>query len=199
MDYMYAQVWTLNLLAFLFGPLLPSLFIYAFFGFIILDTTVRLRIAYSVKRFPNYDDSLNQTNMIMISFSAYFYSITASELYSNKAVFENKVSPNKSASVYNSSFDDLAPDDNTILTPGIIFSYFTLAILILSTYYLLSYLFYSCCPAFDYFPKCCLSRNWKLNKKVIVKRLPNFYAVLSNEQSESMLIEEVQTRKRTGI
>lgn len=59
-EYMYAQIWTICLVTFLFGPLLPQLFIYGFLGMLILDLTVRLRIAYSVRKFPKYDDKLNQ-------------------------------------------------------------------------------------------------------------------------------------------
>ena len=67
----------------MFGPLLPQLFLYGFLGFIILDQTVRLRIAYSVKRFPKYDDSINQTTILLISYGAYLYALVGSWLYSN--------------------------------------------------------------------------------------------------------------------
>lgn len=83
MDYMQAQAYILTLLAFMFGPLLPQLFLYGFLGMIILDQTVRLRIAYSVKRFPKYDDSINQTTILLISYGAYLYALVGSWLYSN--------------------------------------------------------------------------------------------------------------------
>jgi len=52
MDYMQAQTFILSILAFIFGPLLPQLFIYGLLGMVLLDQTVRLRIAYSARRFP---------------------------------------------------------------------------------------------------------------------------------------------------
>ena len=146
-----------------------------------MDTTVRLRIAYSVKRFPNYDDSLNQTNMILVIFAAYLYGITGARLYSNQEVFMNKVKTNKSASVYNATDDHSLDETAGTLTPGILFFYLNLTIGVMIIYYLISYCFFRCCPRFDYCPKFCLSRNWKLNNKVIVKRLPSFYDVLSEE------------------
>ena len=54
---------------------------------LILDTTVRLRIAYSVKRFPSYDDSLNQWNMLWLKYCAIIYCLTAAKIYSNQSVF----------------------------------------------------------------------------------------------------------------
>lgn len=41
-------------MAFVFGPYLPVLFLYGFIGMLILETTIRLRMAYSVRRFPKY-------------------------------------------------------------------------------------------------------------------------------------------------
>ena len=57
-EYQIAQVWIIVLLAFVFGPSMPVIFIYSFFGLFILYITTRLRIAYSVRRFPNYDNKL---------------------------------------------------------------------------------------------------------------------------------------------
>lgn len=158
---------------------------------LILDLTVRLRIAYSVKRFPIFDDSLNQANLTWINYCAYFYAFMAARLYSNQAVFENKVVANKSASVYNSIDDHTIGLTYSELTPGFLFVLTYLMITIVTIYYLLSYIFFECCPRFDFCPKCLLTRYWQLDKKVMVKRLPSFYTILSDEQRETLLIEEV--------
>ena len=101
--YIYVQTWLLCFLAFLFGPMVPALFLYGFIGLLINDIIVRVRIAYTVRRFPKYDDNLNQMSLIGLSYSIFFYLISAFALYSNEQIFANQVNANKSASSYNSA------------------------------------------------------------------------------------------------
>lgn len=54
-EYQYATVWILCLMAFTFGPLMPLMFLFSLMGLLILYVTLRLRIAYSIKRVPSYD------------------------------------------------------------------------------------------------------------------------------------------------
>jgi len=54
---------------------------------LILDLTVRLRIAYSVRKFPKYDDMLNQSNIKALKAISIVYCITGARLYSNQQVF----------------------------------------------------------------------------------------------------------------
>ena len=158
---------------------------------LILDTTVRLRIAYSVRKFPNFDDSLNQWNLVMISYCAYLYAFTAARLYSDPKVFLNIVEPNKSASVYNANIDHSVNETLGTLTPGILFGYTELIILVITCYFVLSWLFFNFCPSCDFCPKFYLSRYWKLDKQVMTKKLPSYYDILSEEQREALLIEEI--------
>ena len=137
---------------------------YGFLGMIILDQTVRLRIAYSVKRFPKYDDSLNQTTILLISYGAYIYALVGSWLYSNQNVFENKVFANKSHSVYNSFKDHDLSDTLFTMTPGTLFV-LTYTILGLGIcLYLFNALFFFCCPKCDCLPKQGYARYWKLTR-----------------------------------
>ena len=102
LEYIYSQTNLLCVLAFMFGPMLPVLFIYGFIGFLINDIIVRIRIAYTIRRFPKYDDSLNQ--LYTISSSVIFYAFTSITIYSNDQIFWNKVNYNDSASSYNAAY-----------------------------------------------------------------------------------------------
>ena len=84
LEYIYSQSWLLCYLAFLFGPMLPVLFIYGFVGMLINDVVVRIRIAYTIRRFPKYDNNLNQLSLIGLSYSIIFYIVSAVVLYSNE-------------------------------------------------------------------------------------------------------------------
>lgn len=180
-DYMYAQIWTLSLMAFLFGPLLPSLFLYGFFGMLILDLTVRLRIAYSVKKFPRYDDSLNQWNLFWLRESAVFYLISASYVYSNQHVFQNVVYVNKSANVYNPDLDHSQRAVNySQLNPGTIFVIAIQLYVLSRVYRLVSFTFFKICPRLHCCPKIGSDHYWGLEDEVLTKCVPNFYEALSD-------------------
>lgn len=71
-------------MAFVFGPFLPVLFLYAFVGMIILDTTIRLRVAYSVKRFPKYSADINLYMLFLLRYFSLFYCVSAGAMYSNQ-------------------------------------------------------------------------------------------------------------------
>mmetsp|Transcript_3989 Transcript_3989/g.5281 ORF Transcript_3989/g.5281 Transcript_3989/m.5281 type:complete len:93 (-) Transcript_3989:357-635(-) len=70
---------------------------------------------------------------------------------------------------------------------------------IFGAYFMLNFSFATFCPKYDCIPKAGLSRYWKLEKQITVKKLPSFYDVLSDRQKEAMLIEEIQSRKRANI
>ena len=131
---------------------------------LILDFTVRLRIAYSAKRFPKYDDSINQTTILIISYCGYIYALLGSWIYSNQAVFENKVYPNKSHYIYNAVVDHDLDTTLTSLTPGYLYVLTCYILIIAITYLAVSALFFFCCPRFDFLPKISMSRYWKLRK-----------------------------------
>ena len=82
--YINSQSWLLCWLAFLFGPMLPVLFIYGLIGMLINDVVVRIRIAYTMRRFPKYNNSLNQINLIGLSLSIFSYIFSGVALYSNE-------------------------------------------------------------------------------------------------------------------
>ena len=80
---MYAQIYIINLMAFVFGPFLPVMFVYALLGMLVLEVTNRLRIAYSVKRFPKYDEKVNLWMMTNLKIMPFAYSLMAINTYSN--------------------------------------------------------------------------------------------------------------------
>ena len=90
-------------MAFLFGPLLPVIFLYGLLGMFILYITLRLRIAYSDRRIPNYSSDTNEIFFKALgSGPPIAFILVSAWVYSNQQVFENTVLPNKSHSVYNS-------------------------------------------------------------------------------------------------
>ena len=60
-------------------------------------------------------------------------------------------------------------------------------------YYTLLY-----CPC-GFCPKLGHAKYFNWHKKAIVKSCPPFYEALTDSQREKMLLEEIGTRKRTGI
>ena len=82
----------------------------------------------------------------------------------------------------------------TQINPGTIF-YILNGILILSGFYYYVLLY---CPC-DFCPKLGHAKYFNWHKKVIVKSCPSFYEALTDCQREKMLLEEIGTRKRTGI
>lgn len=110
-EYQYAQIWTILLVAFTFGPLMPIFFIYAFLGLFILDVTLRCRIAYSVRRFPIYDQKMNKAMLFGMRYLPLIYYINSSWFYSNQQLFKNYVYANDSHSELfapsGHDFDDL--------------------------------------------------------------------------------------------
>ena len=111
-------------MAFTFGPAIPSLFLYASLGMVILYVTNRLRIAYSVRRLPNYGKELNSSIEQWLYYCPFAYALIGSWLYSNQQALNNIVNPNKTHYEFN------APTGHSIgvifdgvgLTPGWIFT-----------------------------------------------------------------------------
>lgn len=134
-DYQYAQIWVLCMMAFLFGPLLPIMFLYGLLGFVVLYATNRIRVAYSVRRIPDYGDRMNKCMMYsLMIFPPMAYITVSAWLYSNQQVFENVVKPNKSHSAFN------APTGHEIslsfeqINPGTIFYYIVYGFMIWAAY-----------------------------------------------------------------
>ena len=112
-------------MAFTFGPAIPSLFLYAALGMVILYVTNRLRIAYSVRRLPNYGKELNSSIEQWLYYCPYAYALIGSWLYSNQQALNNVVLPNKTHYEYNAPTGHQIGnlfDSNVGLTPGWIFT-----------------------------------------------------------------------------
>ena len=187
-------------MAFTFGPLLPVIFVYAFFGMVILYATLRLRIAYSVKRFPNYDRKMNKAMILCLRFCPLIYSLISGWLYSNQQVMKNTVLANESHSSFNADSGHTLSQIFTQLTPGTIFFLMSFCLL-LQTAYLLAMRFCPakfscCCPRIGHSKYYSGSDFEKIGTK---KENRNFYEVLTDTQKESLLREEAGNRMRTGI
>jgi hypothetical protein len=88
-------------MAFFFGPLQPVIFIYGLVGLVILSVTNKLKVAYSCKRLPNFDQTMNRSILIFMHyFGPVLYFLVAGVIYSNEQVFENKAIPNKSSAIF---------------------------------------------------------------------------------------------------
>ena len=74
----------------MFGPMLPQLFFYGFIGMLVLGVIMRIRIAYTVRKFPKYDNSLNKSILLLLSSCVFIYAYTSILIYSNEGVFANK-------------------------------------------------------------------------------------------------------------
>ena len=86
-EYQYAQLYIICLLSFLFGPLMPLVFVYGLIGLAILYITLKLRLAYSVKMFPAFDQKMNRVIMFSLYYLPLAYTVVAAWLYSNQQIF----------------------------------------------------------------------------------------------------------------
>ena len=181
-------------MAFTFGPLMPIFFIYAFLGLFILDVTLRCRIAYSVRRFPIYDQKMNKAMLVGMRYLPLIYYINSSWFYSNQQLFKNYVYANDSHSALFAPSGHYFKQLFTQLTPGTIYVIMVGLLLLLTLISVTFRIFRSCC-------KCRLghSKYWDFDKIVTCKKVCNFTETLTNHQRESWLREEVGTRMRLGI
>ena len=88
-QYQYAQLWILVVMAFVFGPLIPMMFIYCFIGLLVLSVTNHFRLAYSVRREPNYNQKLNRSLLMSLYIGPISYCLVANIVYSNDEIFKN--------------------------------------------------------------------------------------------------------------
>jgi len=68
---------------------MPIFFIYACLGLFILGVTMRLRIAYSVRRFPIYDQKMNKAMLVGMRYLPVLFYISAALFYSSQALYRN--------------------------------------------------------------------------------------------------------------
>ena len=79
----YSLLLMFTWVTFLFAPGMPILFPIALVYMIVLYTTDRLALAYWYRRPPVYDEKMNKTTIILLSFAPFLYSGMACWLYSN--------------------------------------------------------------------------------------------------------------------
>ena len=159
-QYQYAQLWILVVMAFVFGPLIPMMFIYCFIGLLVLSVTNHLRLAYSVRREPNYNQKLNRSLLMSLYIGPISYCLVANIVYSNGEIFKNKVTANTSHSNYFAFTNTAFSKSITELNPGIIFS-ILIYLLVLRGLLILSIFVFRCCCKGISPPKCCKYGNLK--------------------------------------
>ena len=82
--------------AFVFGPLLPIIFVYALVGLLILYVQLRVGIAYNHRRLPSYDNRAVRRMISGLLVLPFIYGVIAARVFSNQQAFRNTVLPNKS-------------------------------------------------------------------------------------------------------
>lgn len=163
------------LLAFLFGPGIPILFIFALFNVIVGEMCLRYQLAYHFKKPFNYSNELNNMFIKFCSFMPVVYSGTGLWMYSNRQIFDNAVSPmDRSKGTVNHHHK--ISYSLTTLTPGTPF----LFLLIVSTFNficVISNVKFS--KLFKKFPRCA-----RMDEKMRELRKPdteNFYQYIEGD------------------
>ena len=77
----------------LFGPAIPVLFPITLITLIVFYLVERFMLAYSYRKPPMYDESINKNTITLLSISPILYSISASWFFSNQQIFKNVVYP----------------------------------------------------------------------------------------------------------
>ena len=83
----YAYMLTVVYITFLFGPGLPILFPIALGSLVFLFTVERLLLAYSYRKPPMYDDTMNAAALNLLMLSPIGYILSSAYMYSNQQVF----------------------------------------------------------------------------------------------------------------
>lgn len=96
MEFAFAQIWIICMMAFVFGPLIPIIFVYALVGLIILYVQLRVGIAYNHRRVPSYDNRSVRRMISGLPVLAFIYGVISARVFSNQQAFRNNVQPNKS-------------------------------------------------------------------------------------------------------
>ena len=72
-----------------YGPALPILFPICLFKLIAFYACERFMLAYSYRKPPSYDESINKDTISILSWSPLIYAFSAALLYSNQQLFGN--------------------------------------------------------------------------------------------------------------
>ena len=126
---MVVMVWV----SFLFGPGQPILFWLALFYFWLQYTIDRCLMAYSYRKPPMLDNSMNKSAVWLMTFGPWLYCLFSIILFSNQSVFENEVRElTGQFSVPPAS--DYITTTFTTLTPSIVFIVLIVGFLMLKVF-----------------------------------------------------------------
>ena len=81
--YKYSFIMNITFVTFIFGPLMPLMFVMAFFSMFIYYTQERMRMAYSYMKPPMYDSTMNQTTLKVLILAPWLYVLSAMWTFSN--------------------------------------------------------------------------------------------------------------------
>ena len=122
----------------IFGPILPILFPIGLLSLIILYVLERLLLAYSYRRPPMFDVTINRTTIELLTYAPIIYLLSGAWNYSNQQLFMNKVVPKTDTSYYPPT-DHFAHQQFTQLTPGTPFAIMLCVLALGTLYYKLRY------------------------------------------------------------
>lgn len=80
----YSYILTVVFVAFMFGPLMPCLFLIALASLFCQYTVEQLAMAYAYRKPPMYDGQINDHILKFLSFASPFYALMAIWVYSNQ-------------------------------------------------------------------------------------------------------------------
>ena len=100
MHYKFSYILTVVYIAFMFGPLLPILFLSCTASIGCLYLVEKLTMAFAYRMPPMYDDELITFVLCMLSYAPLLYALMACWVYSNQQVFRNKALATEGLNLY---------------------------------------------------------------------------------------------------
>ena len=85
--YKYAYILNVCFTAFIFGPMLPFMFVIAFCSLVVLYITERLCMAYAYRVPPNYDSEINDKVTSFLKYAPILFVLSSVWTFSNVQVF----------------------------------------------------------------------------------------------------------------
>ena len=98
--YKYSYILTVVYIAFMFGPLMPILFLSATASLGCLYIVEKMCMGFAYRKPPMYDDELIRFVLKMLSYAPLLYALMACWVFSNQQVFRNKALANEGLFLY---------------------------------------------------------------------------------------------------
>lgn len=186
--YRLAGLVNLVFIAFFFGPGMPLMFPIALAGLMFNLFTERIRMAYSYRKPPMYENSLNEKTLYALGYAPLLYFVMSAWLFSNQQVFKNVVPQILDNYLYplnEHQFGDLL----TQATPGTPF--------VVGAILYIIWRLMKCCGS----RLCCKGDETEvtLENMVVIEGLDPFFASMKSGDREFWFREEVVAQERIGM